>query len=79
VVDFLKGFLIYVIIWWIVVFTILPIGIKKQDKIEKGHSDGAPQNPQIIKKFIITSVIAFVLWLIVFYFIKNQVFIFQYN
>ena len=78
-VDFLKGFLIYVIIWWIVVFTILPIGIKKQDKIEKGHSDGAPQNPQIIKKFIITSVIAFVLWLIVFYFIKNQVFIFQYN
>ena len=60
-------------------FTILPIGIKKQDKIEKGHSDGAPQNPQIIKKFIITSVIAFVLWLIVFYFIKNQVFIFQYN
>tara|TARA_B100000949_G_scaffold94228_1_gene84056 strand:- start:648 stop:887 length:240 start_codon:yes stop_codon:yes gene_type:complete len=79
VVDFLKGFLIYVIIWWIVVFTILPIGIRKQDKIEKGHSDGAPQNPQIIKKFIITSVIAFVLWLLVFYFIKNQVFTFQYN
>jgi predicted secreted protein len=79
VVDFLKGFLIYVIIWWIVVFTILPIGIRKQDKIEKGHSDGAPQNPQIIKKFIITSVIAFVLWLVVFYFIKNQVFTFQYN
>ncbi len=78
-VDFLKGFLIYVIIWWIVVFTILPIGIRKQDKIEKGHSDGAPQNPQIIKKFIITSVIAFVLWLLVFYFIKNQVFTFQYN
>ena len=60
-------------------FTILPIGIRKQDKIEKGHSDGAPQNPQIIKKFIITSLIAFVLWLIVFYFIKNQVFTFQYN
>ncbi len=60
-------------------FTILPIGIRKPDKIEKGHSDGAPQNPQIIKKFIITSVIAFVLWLVVFYFIKNQVFTFQYN
>ena len=78
-VEFLKGFLIYVIIWWIVVFTILPIGIRKQDKIEKGHSDGAPQNPQILKRFIITSLIAFVLWLIVFYFIKNQVFNFQYN
>ena len=60
-------------------FTILPIGIRKQDKVEKGHAEGAPQNPQILKKFIITSLIAFVLWLIVFYFIKNQVFNFQYN
>ena len=78
-VEFLKGFLIYVIIWWIVVFTILPIGIVKPDKIEKGHAEGAPLNPQILKKFLITSVIAFVLWLIIFYFIKNQVFTFHYN
>ena len=78
-IEFLKGFLIYVIIWWIVVFTILPIGIVKPDKIEKGHAEGAPLNPQILKKFLITSVIAFVLWLVVFYFIKNQVFTFHYN
>ena len=78
-IEFLKGFLIYVIIWWIVVFTILPIGIVKPDKIEKGHAEGAPLNPQILKKFLITSVIAFVLWLIIFYFIKNQVFTFHYN
>ena len=78
-IEFLKGFLIYVIIWWIVVFTILPIGIRKPNKVEKGHAQGAPLNPQILKKFLITSVIAFVLWLIVFYFIKNQFFTFQYN
>ena len=57
-------------------FTILPIGIRKQDKVEKGHAEGAPQNPQILKKFIITTLVAFVLWLIVFYLIKNQIFIF---
>ena len=78
-VEFLKGFLIYVIIWWIVVFTILPIGVRKPDKVEKGHADGAPQHPQILKKFIITSLIAFFLWSIVFYLIKNQVFTFNYN
>ena len=60
-------------------FTILPIGIRKPDKVEKGHAEGAPLNPQILKKFLITSVIAFVLWLIIFYFIKNQVFTFHYN
>ena len=78
-IEFLKGFLIYVIIWWIVVFTILPIGVRKSDKTEKGHADGAPQHPQILKKFIITSLIAFFLWSIVFYLIKNQVFTFNYN
>ena len=78
-IEFLKGFLIYVIIWWIVVFKILPIGVRKPDKVEKGHADGAPQHPQILKKFIITSLIAFFLWSIVFYLIKNQVFTFNYN
>jgi predicted secreted protein len=61
------------------VFTILPIGIRKQDKVEKGHAEGAPQNPQISKKFLITSIIAFILWLLVFFIIKKQIFSFQYN
>ena len=78
-IEFLKGFLIYIIIWWIVLFTILPIGIRKQDEVEKGHAEGAAQNPQILKKFIITSLIAFVLWLLVFFIIKKQIFSFQYN
>ena len=78
-IEFLKGFLIYMIIWWVIVFTILPIGIKKPNKAEKGHAEGAPQNPQILKKFIITSLIAFVLWLLVFFIIKTQIFSFQYN
>ena len=67
------------IIWWVVVFTILPIGVRKPDKIEKGHAEGAPKNPLILKKFIITSLIAFVLWLIVFYIIKEGIFAYQYN
>ena len=78
-IEFLKGFLIYVIIWWIVLFAILPFGIKKPDNVEKGHADGAPQNPLIFKKFIITSLAAFILWLIVFYMIKNQFFVYDYT
>ena len=77
-IEFLKGFLIYVIIWWIVVFTILPIGVRKSDKTEKGHAEGAPDNLLILKKFIITSIIAFILWLCVFYIIKKEIFSYQY-
>ena len=78
-IEFLKGFLVYMIIWWVVVFTILPIGIRKEDRLEKGHAEGAPKNPLILKKFVITSLIAFVLWLIVFYIIKEGILSYQYN
>ena len=77
-IEFLKGFLVYMIIWWIVIFTILPIGIKKQDEVMKGHAEGAPKNPLILKKFIITSIIAFIIWLVVFYIIKEGIFAYQY-
>ena len=46
---------IYVIIWWIIFFSALPIGIKHDDKRFKnnleGADPGAPKNPNILKKF----------------------------
>ena len=46
---------VYVIIWWIVFFSVLPIGIKHNDKPFKndleGIDPGAPKNPNILKKF----------------------------
>jgi len=57
----------YLIIWWVVLFAVLPIGVKGQaesDDIVKGSEPGAPVDSQIKKKFIITSAIATVLWVI---------------
>ena len=46
--------IIFVIIWWIIFFSVLPVGIqsnkdKFQEKIE-GVDPGAPKNPKIAKK-----------------------------
>ena len=73
-IEFFKGLLIYVIIWWIVIFTILPIGIHIPKKSVKGHAPSAPSNPLIIKKFIITSFISFIIWIIVYLLIKQKLF-----
>ncbi len=57
----------YLIIWWVVLFAVLPIGVKGQaesEDIVKGSEPGAPVDSQIKKKFIITSVIATVIWVI---------------
>ena len=47
--------IVYVLIWWIIFFSVLPVGIqskkeKFQEKIE-GIDPGAPNNPKIAKNF----------------------------
>ena len=58
--------MVYITVWWVVIFITLPIGIKTPKKTKKGHAVGAPDNPQIKKKMIITSIIAFFITLIFF-------------
>ena len=58
--------IIYIIIWWIVFFAILPIDVDriKIKKIE-GEDPGSPENPKMLKKFFyctgITTLFAFLL------------------
>ena len=63
--------IIYIIIWWIVFFSILPVGIKSnkevfRDSIE-GSDPGAPKNPKIGKKFFITTIITSILFIMIYY------------
>ena len=63
--------IVYVLIWWIVFFSILPIGIKSNNKIFKdtieGIDPGAPKNPKIGKKFLITTIITSIIFIMIYY------------
>ncbi len=66
--------IIYVMIWWIVFFSVLPIGIQSnketfKDNIE-GIDPGAPKNPKIAKKFLITTIITSILFIMIYYLVK---------
>ncbi len=67
--SLISGLAIYFIIWWLVLFTTLPFGVKRQENVEPGHDHGAPVNPMIGRKLIATTLIsgvifAFVYWLL---------------
>jgi len=63
--------IVYVLIWWIVFFSILPIGIKSNKKIFKdtieGIDPGAPKNPKIGKKFLITTITTSIIFIMIYY------------
>jgi predicted secreted protein len=49
----------YLVVWWTVLFTILPLGVRSHDEEgterHPGADWGAPANPNIKKKFLTTT------------------------
>jgi len=56
---------IYLVIWWIVLFAVLPFGVKPAREGELGHDSGAPQKPHLLAKAGATTVLAALIWLLV--------------
>ena len=66
--------IVFVLIWWIIFFSLLPVGIqsnkeKFREKIE-GVDPGAPNNPKIVKKFLITTIITSIIFILIYYLVK---------
>ena len=65
--------IIYIIIWWIVFFTILPIDVNRQKSIKiDGEDAGSPENPKMLKKFVYCTSITTVIFLIIYLLIKYE-------
>ena len=66
--------IVYVMIWWIIFFSVLPVGIKSnkeafRNSIE-GADPGAPKNPKIGKKFLITTIITSIFFIMIYYIVE---------
>mgnify|MGYP005702536355 CR=1 FL=1 len=66
--------IVYVLIWWIIFFSVLPVGIQSKkekfhEKIE-GVDPGAPNNPKIARKFLITTIITSIIFIVIYYLVK---------
>ena len=56
---------IFVVIWWITLFVVLPFGVKTQQEeqsIIPGSIESAPTNPHLLRTVLITTAISCVLF-----------------
>ncbi|MEL6203029.1 MAG: DUF1467 family protein [Pseudomonadota bacterium] len=63
--GWLSAFAIYFIIWWVTLFTVLPIGVRSQAEdsdVILGTETGAPQNPRLGFKVLLTTAISFLVF-----------------
>ena len=65
--------ILYIIIWWVVFFAILPIDVNrlKTNKIE-GEDTGSPENPKMLKKFLYCTGITTIIFIIIYLLIKFE-------
>ena len=61
--NWATGVMVYLVIWWTILFAVLPLGVRRLENPGKGEERGAPERPQLLRKAIITSLVAAVLWI----------------
>jgi predicted secreted protein len=67
---------IYLVIWWIVLFAMLPIGVRTQaeeGEIAPGTTESAPHLPKLLPKMLATTVVASVVFAAVYVIIVHRV------
>jgi predicted secreted protein len=62
---------VYFIIWWAVLFAVLPIGVRNAheagEEVEPGNEPGAPVNPNLLRKAIWTTFISGLVFVFVYF------------
>jgi predicted secreted protein len=72
-----TGVMVYLVIWWTILFAVLPLGVRRVENPGKGEERGAPERPQLARKAIITSIVAAFLWLGFYFLHQADVFSFR--
>jgi predicted secreted protein len=60
-----SALVVYAVLWFLVLFVILPLRMVSQGEageVTKGTTASAPSDPNMKRRFLITSIIAFVIW-----------------
>jgi predicted secreted protein len=65
-VTIVTGLVVYIILWWLVLFMVLPWGIRTPEESAAGHVASAPAAPRLWLKFGVTTGVATVLWTITY-------------
>jgi predicted secreted protein len=71
VMNWFTGLIVYVLVWWVTLFAVLPLWVAPADPDDLGHAAGAPKRPRLMRKAVVTSLIAAVIWLAIFALVRS--------
>jgi predicted secreted protein len=72
-----SGALVFVMVWWVALFAVLPWGARPPENPEPGMATGAPETPRIAQKMLATTLLALAIWLAIYVVIAHSGFSFR--
>jgi predicted secreted protein len=66
-----TGIVVYVLVWWITLFAVLPLWVTPAEPDDPGHAAGAPQRPRLLLKMAITTVVSALIWLAIYVLVRS--------
>lgn len=71
--DVFTGIILFLLIWWTALFAVLPWGVNMSNIKPEEGIQAAPANPHLKRKFLITTIVSVILWLVVYMLIKMDI------
>jgi predicted secreted protein len=69
--NWFSAAIVFVIVWWLVLFMVLPFGAAPPDEVEPGMANSAPSRPRLGLKFLLTTLIALAVTALILWFIQS--------
>ncbi len=78
--SWFTGCVLYALIWWTTLFAVLPVGTRAIPEADAASGwRGAPEHPHLGRKVIATTLIAAVIWLVLFLVIRSPYLSFRHG
>ncbi len=65
--NIFTGVMVYVIVWWLVLLTVLPFGNRAPETAQPGHVESAPERPRMWIKAGVTTAVATLIWGVIYW------------
>ena len=75
--NWLTGIVVYVLVWWVTLFAILPLWVTPSEPGELGHAAGAPRHPLLRRKLALTTLVAALIWVGIYIVVREPWFSFR--
>jgi predicted secreted protein len=69
--GWVTGIVVYVLVWWITLFAVLPLWVMPAEPDDPGYAAGAPQRPRLLLKMAITTIVAALIWLAIYMLVRS--------